>query len=105
MAIIFTFQGHKQNSTEIGYLLTKKQVWSVVRGGFVNGVDMAWGYKSRREGSSLYRLIDEIDMGLKTLLVGPRSLGALLEAEGYPAIPSPTIPTSGSKSLLLCSFF
>jgi len=36
-------------------------------------------------------------VSLEDLIRGPRSLGALLEAEGFPAIPSPSHPAPGTR--------
>ena len=78
----------------MGYVLYKHQIWPIVQ-----NESTAFGSDEDRVGSSVYRLITEKELSLREFMVGPDSLGAYLEEEGYGAVPSPTLP---EKSLSLC---
>lgn len=73
-------QNHKQNSTEVGYLLGKEAL-------------------NRQElnplKSSIRALAEETGLGGDDLIVGELSLGHLIEQEGYRAVPSPRQPSPG----------
>jgi len=72
-------QTHKQNSSELGY------VWTIEE---LNNKD----YTSP---SSIKGLMQRRNLSPSEILFGPTSLGALLEAEGYKAIPSDRQKTPG----------
>ncbi len=82
-----------RNRTEMGYVLYKSQIWPIVQD---EGEEAAYGSDEDREGSSVYRLITEKDLSLREFMVGPDSLGAYLEEEGYGAVPSPSLPRKGT---------
>ena len=79
--IDFHGQGHKKNSTEIGYLIKKAELNS---GNFRNS---ELGIKS---------LVNRKKAELNDYIFGKKSLGALLEAAGYRAVPSPRQPSPGT---------
>ena len=73
-------QGHKKNSTEIGYLIKKAALNS---GKFANSE------------LSIKSLVRRENIKLDDFLFGQRSLGALFEESGYKAVPSPRQPSPG----------
>ena len=75
-------QAHRQNSTEVGYLLTSNDMNA---GRFEPGLSSIRALAERFAGES-----DFVD-----LVNGPRSFGAFLEGEGYDAFPSPRQPVPG----------
>ena len=71
-----------QNSTEIGYVLTKDDLNN-------GNYDL--------DISSIKQLGSEVSLNGEELLTGPQSLGAFLENEGYHAVPSPRQPAPGDN--------
>jgi hypothetical protein len=73
-------QGHKKNSTEIGYLIKKA---ALNTGSFANSKQ------------SIKSLVRRENIELDDFLFGQRSLGALFGEAGYKAVPSPRQPSPG----------
>jgi len=67
-------QNHKQNSTELGYLLLKSELNEK-------------RYSARK--TSIASLVKRSGLSVQQLLYGTNSLGANLEKNGYMALPSP----------------
>ena len=78
-----SFQGHEQNSTEMGYLLLPEEL-------------DAGDYSA--EKTSVRLLSEETGLDGETLITGPNSLGAMLEERGYHALPSPRQPAPGGRT-------
>jgi len=78
----FHGQAHKQNSTEIGYLISKDELNSGALGSktSINALVARAGHGSLRE-----------------LVAGEGGLGAYLEGEGCRAVPSPRKPSPGDE--------
>eukprot|EP00095_Tigriopus_kingsejongensis_P000672 maker-scaffold340_size202118-snap-gene-0.24 protein:Tk00672 transcript:maker-scaffold340_size202118-snap-gene-0.24-mRNA-1 annotation:"PREDICTED: uncharacterized protein LOC102462580 isoform X1" len=74
-------QAHMQNSTEIGYLLSKTAL---------NEQDLSLTH------SSIRSLAQRSELSDSELISGLDSLGAFLECEGYRAVPSPRQPCPGT---------
>jgi len=74
-------QAHSHNHTEIGYLLRAEA--------------MNAGMYPASTSSSVRALAAESGLCGRDLLTGEHSLGAAIEARGYPAIPSPSRPAPG----------
>lgn len=72
--------GHDVQRLEIGYLLTAADL---------AGVDASLDQPAVVAKSSLRTLVARSGRTHASLVRGPESLGALFEAEGYPAVPSP----------------
>lgn len=75
---------HPAPKVEIGYLLGAEQL---------RGTGPA--FSTLAQVSSLASVAKTSPDTFEGLLRGPRSLGALLEAAGYPSVPSPTSPDPG----------
>jgi len=73
-------QTHQQNSSELGYLIKKYEL----------------NDRDYKRPSSVRALSQRKNISIKQLLHGPNSLGAMFEAEGYKALPSPRQPRPGS---------
>lgn len=69
-----------QNSTEVGYLISKTDLNEE-------------NYNA--SASSVLTLSSESGLDGRTLMTGPDSFGAKLEEEGYHAVPSPRQPFPG----------
>ena len=76
--------GHAQPRLELGYLLRSRD-FEMPHNEFLT-------FKSR---SSVREIAERGHVDLEVLIRGPVSLGAFLEAEGIPAIPSPDQPKIG----------
>ena len=74
-----------QNSSELGYLLSTSTL---------NDLD----YDVNR--TSVRLLAEEKNMEGEELLIGPESFGAMIESEGYKALPSPRQPSPGKRDVL-----
>ena len=81
LLIDFHGQGHKKNSTEIGYLITKEELNSGKYGSSELGINS---------------LIKRKNVTIDDFLFGQKSLGAMFESAGYRAVPSPRQPSPGS---------
>lgn len=79
-------QSHAIKRVELGYCLTHSQLTNVDR--VLNGP----AYANR---STIRSLAQRTGLPLAELLRGTNSFGALLAAQGYPAVPSPTMPDPG----------
>ena len=79
-------QSHTIKRAELGYCLTGSQLTNADR------VLNAPAYANR---SSIRNLAQRTGRPLAELLRGTNSFGALLAAQGYPAVPSPTMPDPG----------
>lgn len=79
--------GHTNQRLELGYLLNSTQL----------GLSDATlnNSASYQNQSSIRTLSVESPLSFATLLRGSNSFGALISAEGYPAVPSPTMPNPG----------
>jgi len=78
----FHGQAHKQNSTEIGYLISKDEL---------NSGDLG-------SNTSINALVARSGHGsLRELVAGEGGLGAYLEGEGCRAVPSPRKPSPGEE--------
>jgi hypothetical protein len=77
--------GHSAQRLEIGYLLSN----SILQ---LNDADLS-GYINK---SSIQTLAYEASLGFSELIRGSFSFGGLMEARGFPSVPSPTNPNSGS---------
>ena len=73
-------QAHKQNSTEIGYLISRTAL---------NEGKLSSGRLS------IKALVKRMKLDLEDYIYGINSLGALFEMKGYKAIPSPRQPSPG----------
>ena len=83
-----SFQGHLQNSTECGYLLSRTTLNEE---------------NYNEEKTSVRTLAQESGLDGEQLLTGPDSFGAFLESQGFNAVPSPRQPLPGSqKSSTFC---
>lgn len=81
-------QSHGQNKTEIGYLLTTDEL-------------------NEGQGDALkssIRRLHQDTAGREDLIAGPQSFGAMLEAEGYAAFPSPRQPCPGPDKYFFGGF-
>eukprot|EP00095_Tigriopus_kingsejongensis_P000671 maker-scaffold340_size202118-snap-gene-0.23 protein:Tk00671 transcript:maker-scaffold340_size202118-snap-gene-0.23-mRNA-1 annotation:"PREDICTED: uncharacterized protein LOC100492536" len=80
--ILFDIHGqtHNQNSTEVGYRISTTEL---------NGQNYG------AANSSIRALAERLGLPEKDLIVGAQSFGALLEAEGFRAVPSPRQPFPG----------
>ena len=67
-------QGHMQNSTEVGYVISKEDLNAMV-------------YDAAK--SSVRSLAKRSGLGCGELVAGELSFGGFLESEGYNAVPSP----------------
>jgi len=79
----FHGQTHKQNSTEIGYLISKEEL---------NSGDLG-------SSTSINALVARVGRqgSLRELVAGESGLGAYLEREGCRAVPSPRQPSPGDE--------
>lgn len=78
----FHGQAHKQNSTEIGYLISKEEL---------NSGDLG-------SSTSINALVARVGQdSLRELVAGEGGLGAYLEGEGCRAVPSPRQPSPGGE--------
>ncbi|XP_023322048.1 uncharacterized protein LOC111696624 isoform X2 [Eurytemora carolleeae] len=75
-------QNHKQNSVELGYLIYKSELNAG---------------KYRKRNSSILNLAKTTGLSIEELLHGDLSFGALLEEEGYKAVPSPRQHAPGKQ--------
>lgn len=82
-------QSHRQNSTELGYLLSTAQL---NRG----------EYDSAK--SSVRHLARRLGKTGEEVMTGAQSLGAYLEKEGYKALPSPRQPSPGEQDYFTGGF-
>ncbi|TRY78650.1 hypothetical protein TCAL_06616 [Tigriopus californicus] len=73
-------QGHKQNSTEVGYRISTSELNA--------GIVAA-------ENSSIRALAERLNLPGNELIQGAQSFGALLEGQGFRALPSPRQPIPG----------
>ncbi len=73
--------GHPQQRAELGYL--------------IHGINMDIG-NIDVNNASIKSLAKRTHINFKELLHGVHSFGGLLEAEGFPSIPSPTFPCPGT---------
>lgn len=73
-------QGHLQNSTEVGYRIST----SDLNAGIVAA-----------ENSSIRSLAQRLNLPGNDLIQGPKSFGAMLESQGFRALPSPRQPAPG----------
>jgi hypothetical protein len=87
-------KGHDQNSTEMGYAISKRAINSAVASptnSFPTG---------SLKSCSIRALLARVTSGgLATnydVLIGQKSIGKLLELEGFAALPGPTYPTPGN---------
>ncbi len=78
--------GHPIARLEWGYLFTSTQL---------SGTDIALNGLSTQ--TSMRMLSTVFPGSVAGLVRGPQSLGALLEARGYPSVPSPTAPAPGTE--------
>jgi hypothetical protein len=79
--------GHDIQRLELGYLLDRATLTLP---------DAALDNPLYEDQSSIRTLSRDSPASFSALLRGPRSLGALFEAEGLPAVPSPASPNPGS---------
>jgi autotransporter-associated beta strand protein len=79
--------GHTIQRLELGYLLSATQL------GYSDTTLNSTYYENQ---SSLRTLSQQSPLTFPQLLRGTNSFGALIEAEGYPAVPSPDIPNPGT---------
>lgn len=77
---------HPLAKVEIGYLLSAEQLR-----------DSGPALSALAQVSSLASIARTSPDSFEGLLRGPRSLGGLLEAAGYPSVPSPTSPDPGEE--------
>lgn len=80
--------GHAIARAELGYLLSAAQL---------NGSDAALDAGAAEGQSSIRALSEASPLPFSALLRGPRSLGALLQAEGVASVPSPDDPGPGAN--------
>jgi len=80
-------QSHAVKRVELGYCLADSQLTNA------NRVLNEPGYADR---STIRTLARRTGLPFSELLRGTNSLGALLAARGYPAVPSPSMPSPGS---------
>ena len=73
-------QGHLQNSTEVGYLLSKTQL----NDGFYD-----------TSVTSVKSLAEITGVENANMIIGEESFGAFLENQGFNALPSPRQPSPG----------
>ncbi len=91
MSCLTLIQGHEQNSTEMGYLLTTEEL---------NAGDYD------EEKTSVRLLAEDTGLDGETLLTGAEeSLGAMLEERGYHALPSPRQPAPGGEQELKIFYY
>jgi hypothetical protein len=76
--------GHAVARIELGYLLTAEQLRS-------NDAALN-GSTAYEDGTSIRTFSRTSPLSFAELLRGPKSLGALLQSEGFPAVPSPQDP-------------
>ena len=81
LAFYYCSWGHLQNSTECGYLLSRTTL---------NEENF------NADSTSVRTLAQESGLNGESLLTGPNSFGAYLEAQGFDALPSPRQPTPGN---------
>jgi N-formylglutamate amidohydrolase len=88
--LMVDLHGHRAERkwVELGYLLTEAQL--ALPDDSLNEPDVA-------SGASIGSLVAISGRSLSELLRGPSSLGALFEAEGYEAVPSPSNPHPGGE--------
>jgi hypothetical protein len=79
-------QSHPIKRIELGYGLTANQL---------TNVDCVLNELAYADHSSIRTLAGRAGVPFSELLRGTNSLGALLAAKGYPAVPSPTMPNPG----------
>ena len=89
--IFFIHQAHGQNSTEIGYLLAYWRLMKVY--------NLGVNYSSYKNRLGMRRLFLEqgSSVDLETFIFGANSFGALLQSQGYDALPGPDFPSSSSE--------
>ncbi len=75
--------GHELQRLELGYLLSASELE-------LSDAELEQPYYVNK--SSIRTLAQEADSGFAALLRGPLSLGGLLQAAGYPSVPSPAYP-------------
>lgn len=80
-------QSHGQNSTELGYGISKELIDAAVSGADIDAV------------STIDALSARSGEAVKTLLLGKNeSLGALLQAQGFAGLPAPNNPLPGKTN-------
>ena len=79
--------GHTLQRLELGYLLSATQL------GYSDTTLNSTYYENQ---SSIRTLSQQSPLTFPQLLRGTNSFGALIDAEGYPAVPSPDIPNPGT---------
>lgn len=79
--------GHTIQRLELGYLLSATQL------GYSDTTLNSTTYENQ---SSIRTLSQQSPLTFPQLLRGSTSFGALIDAEGYPAVPSPDIPNPGA---------
>ena len=79
-------QSHAVKRIELGYCLTDTQL---------TNSDRAINDPAYAEASTIRALTRRANIHFSELLRGPNSLGGLLAAKGYPAVPSPAMPNPG----------
>jgi autotransporter-associated beta strand protein len=79
--------GHTIQRLELGYLLSATQL------GYSDTTLNSTYYENQ---SSMRTLSQQSPLTFPQLLRGTNSFGALIDAEGYPAVPSPDIPNPGT---------
>jgi hypothetical protein len=82
--------GHRVKRVELGYLLRGAQLTNS------DAVLNQSGYDAR---SSLRRMAPVAGIPFAALLRGSNSIGGLLEARGFPSVPSPRMPSPGNGTL------
>ena len=79
-------QSHAVKRIELGYCLTDSQLTST---------DLVLNEPAYAERSSIRSLARRVGVPFGELLRGTNSIGGLLAAKGYPAVPSPAMPDPG----------
>jgi len=79
-------QSHAINRIELGYCLTDSQL---------TNADRVLNEPAYADRTTIRTLVRRTGVPLSELLRGTNSIGALLTAKGYPAVPSPSMPSPG----------
>ena len=79
-------QSNPTKRVELGYCLTESQL---------TNSDSVLNQPAYARGSTIRALAQRTSLPFSDLLRGTNSLGALLAARGYPAVPSPAMPNPG----------